>query len=214
MDINQKIVAEFADTESKLLVVTKYFAPEVTQEIIQKMKDCPTVIGFGENRSVDLLNKKIDRILCHFIGNIQSRQIPIIAEHCSVVHSLRSLKQAHRFLEQPVVPDFFVQVNVSAEPNKQGLAISEVLSFLQQLPAGFPLLGIAAIGAYTDDPTVKKREFEALLALRAELEQARSSFDHVLCSGKLLISAGTSIDYRFALSYGMDVVRLGRGLFV
>jgi uncharacterized pyridoxal phosphate-containing UPF0001 family protein len=213
MKINTNVLDHFAGKKSKLLVVTKYFAPAQTADIIEQLRDHSSVIGFGENRPNDLLDKKIDRSLCHFIGNIQSRQIAVIAAHCAVVHSLSSAKHAQKFLEQALVPDFFVQVNVSAETIKGGIDVMAVMDFLGSLPAGISVRGISAIGAYTDNPVVKKQEFEILLALCRTLETNRDKWVHLNLPPVLQISAGTSIDYLVALEYDIDLIRVGRGLF-
>jgi uncharacterized pyridoxal phosphate-containing UPF0001 family protein len=212
MKINQSVLDQFVGSPSKLLVVSKYFDPLQTAEITQALKNNPAVIGFGENRPQSLLDKKIDQKLCHFIGNIQSRQIPVIAEHCSVVHSLCSLKHARIFFDQPRVPVCFIQVNVSGENQKGGLLIEEVEDFLRQLPDNFPIQGISAIGAYTDDLFIKNQEFLSLLDLRKTLRLKKSAWAHLKVLGWQL-SAGTSIDYQIALDHGIDIVRVGRGLF-
>lgn len=212
MKINQLILDQFAVSNSQLLVVSKYFSPTETDRIIETLKNNPAVIGFGENRPQSLIDKNIDRNICHFIGNIQSRQIPTIAQYCCVVHSLTSLKHAHILAEQSKVPACFVQINVSGEKQKGGVMVDEIEGFLKALPTGFCVQGISAIGAYTDNYKEKQKEFQRLLDLRAYLNTNKKYWDHL----KVLhwqISAGTSIDYKIALDYQIGIVRVGRALF-
>ncbi len=82
----------------------------------------------GENRAQDLLAKHATYgsvFRWHFIGHLQSRKAKTVNEICELVHSLDS-ESAARKLEIPAL----VEVNLSGEPTKSGVAPEELESFL------------------------------------------------------------------------------------
>jgi uncharacterized pyridoxal phosphate-containing UPF0001 family protein len=187
---------------AQLVAVTKYFSPKETEKLVHDLIICPAVFGFGENRSDVLSQKNIPREKLHFIGNIQSRNIPIIAEYCSVVHSLCSVKHAALFAKQKNIPSFFIEVNVSYESQKSGIYPDQLEQFLRDIaPFNLPLLGISTMGAGDFNEEGKQNEFRLLRSLR----------DTFLPGTR--ISAGTSRDFEIALQEGIEVVRIGQALF-
>lgn len=202
MQIVPEILKKVELAEAQLVAVTKYFSPEETLEIFNELSSSLTVWALGENRIVDIRQKNIPREKLHFIGNIQSRDIPEIAERCSVIHSLCSLKHAEIFSKQPVVPEVFLQVNVSREPQKSGISPEDVPAFLHTIQAfGLNILGISAMGVGDFEEDQKRAEFRELIHLR-----------DTFFPGKR-ISAGTSRDFELALEEGIDVIRVGQALF-
>lgn len=202
MQIVPEVIKKVELAGAKLLAVTKYFSPKETEKLFLELSKYPTVIGLGENRINQINEKNIPRKELHFIGNIQSRDIPTIAEKCSVVHSLCSTKHAEIFSKQEQVPAFYIQINISREEQKGGVLPEELESFLQEISSlNLEIKGISAIGAGEFDEQQKQKEFRELVALRDKFLPGKS------------ISAGTSRDYEIALEEGIDLVRVGQGLF-
>ena len=202
MQIVPEVLKKVELAGAQLVAVTKYFSPEETEKLVHELIDCPSVFGFGENRSAVLSQKNIPREKLHFIGNIQSHMIPLIAEHCSVVHSLCSVKHAALFAKQKNIPEFFIEVHISHESQKSGIAPEQLEQFLQDIaPFNLSLLGISAMGAGDFCEDEKRNEFRKLILLR----------DTYLPGKK--ISAGTSRDFEIALQEGIEVVRIGQALF-
>src|SRR3712207_1604483 len=82
----------------------------------------------GENRAQDLEAKHAvygDAFRWHFIGHLQSRKAKTVNRVCELVHSLDSESAARR-LELPAL----VEVNLSGEPSKSGIAPDELPRFL------------------------------------------------------------------------------------
>src|SRR6266849_6353573 len=82
----------------------------------------------GENRAQDLLAKHATYgsvFRWHFIGHLQSRKAATLNGICELVHSLDSESAARR-LEVPAL----VEVNLSGEPTKSGIAPDELPAFL------------------------------------------------------------------------------------
>src|SRR6266508_2505846 len=82
----------------------------------------------GENRAQDLLAKHAaygSAFRWHFIGHLQSRKTMTVNTICELVHSLDSESVARR-LEVPAL----VEVNLSGEPTKSGVAPEQLGAFL------------------------------------------------------------------------------------
>ena len=202
MQIVPEILKKVELAGAQLLAVTKYFSPTETEELFDQLKDNSVILALGENRIAQLSEKNIPRERLHFIGNIQSRDIPEISNRCSVVHSLCSLKHAELFAKQVTVPAVFIQVNISREEQKSGIAPEELSQFLSNISSlNLEIKGIAAMGEgeFTDEE--KRAEFQELVALR----------DSLLPGTK--ISAGTSRDFEIALEEGIEIVRVGQALW-
>ena len=199
--LNDAIFAEVAGAGAQILVVSKYLPASQTQDLLAELGKYDCICGYGENRIEAIESKKISRKLCHFLGNIQSRNIKDIAQHCSVVHSLDSLKHAEKFSEVEDPPKVFLQINVSNEPQKRGILPESFTDFLQKMPTKLSVVGISALGAKEISEQGKREEFRLLKEIR---EKHNPDW---------LISAGTSADYGIALEEGIDIIRVGRALF-
>jgi pyridoxal phosphate enzyme (YggS family) len=149
----------------------------------------------GENRAQDLEAKHAvygDAFRWHFIGHLQSRKAKIVNRICELVHSLDSESAARR-LEIPAL----VEVNLSGEESKSGVAPEELGAFLGLYE---DVRGLMTMPPLADDPEASRSYFRRLRELAAE---------HGL--GEL--SMGTSQDYRVAVEEGATYVRLGSVLW-
>ena len=202
MQIVPEVIKKVELAGAKLVAVTKYFSAEETTEVLNQLKENTVFLALGENRITQIKDKNIPRELLHFIGNIQSRDIPDIAQNSSVVHSLCSIKHAEIFAKQEQVPSFYLQVNISREPQKSGIMPEDLGKFLQEIDhLKLDIKGISAIGAGDFNLASKRKEFQELISLRDKFLPGKS------------ISAGTSRDYEIALEEGIDLVRVGQALF-
>ena len=114
-----------------LLAVSKTFSAEAVREAFAAGER-----GFGENyvqealAKIDALADLRPEIEWHLIGPLQSNKTRAVAEQFDWVHSVDRLKIAQRLTEQrPAhLPPLQVclQVNISGEASKSGLAPAEV----------------------------------------------------------------------------------------
>jgi PLP dependent protein len=149
----------------------------------------------GENRAQDLEAKHArygDAFRWHFIGHLQSRKTKIVNETCELCHSLASESAAKR-LEIPAL----LEVNLSGEQSKSGIAPEELSHYLDLYPA---VRGLMTMPPETDDPETSRPYFRGLREL-AEKHQLKD------------LSMGTSQDWRVAVQEGATLVRLGSTLF-
>lgn len=149
----------------------------------------------GENRAQDLEAKHArygDAFRWHFIGHLQSRKTKIVNATCELCHSLDS-ESAARKLEIPAL----VEVNLSGEPTKSGVAPEELGAFLE-LDAD--VRGLMTMPPETGDPEASRPYFRRLRELAAE-------------HGLQELSMGTSQDYRVAVEEGATLIRVGSTIF-
>jgi len=149
----------------------------------------------GENRAQDLEAKHAAHggaFRWHFIGHLQSRKAKIVNRVCELVHSLGSESAAAR-LEIPAL----VEVNLSGEPSKSGIAPDELERFLQLYG---DVRGLMTMPPETGDPETSRPYFRQL----RELAETH---------GLQELSMGTSQDYKVALEEGATLIRVGSVLY-
>src|SRR4051794_20015735 len=149
----------------------------------------------GENRAQDLEAKHAvygDAFRWHFIGHLQSRKAKVVNRICELVHSLDSESAAQR-LEIPAL----VEVNLSGEATKSGVAPEQLEAFLALYPG---VRGLMTMPPLSEDPEASRPYFRRL----RELAEAH---------GLRELSMGTSQDYRVAAEEGATYVRVGSVLW-
>ena len=168
---------------------------------------------FGENYCQEAIGKQKELgaydITWHFIGPIQSNKTKLIANHFSWVHSVDSLKIAQRLSAQRAsdLPplNICLQVNISGEPTKSGIVLSE-LAELSQSIATLPnlvLRGVMAVPEPELDFEKQRQPFKTLFQAVADLNNpALDTF-----------SFGMSADLNAAIAEGATIVRIGTALF-
>lgn len=171
--------------------------------------------AFGENYLQDALPKiasltDLD-LEWHYIGVIQSNKTRDIARHFDWVHSVDREKIARRLSEQraPGLPalNICLQVNISSEPNKAGIAVEEVRSLavtIASLP-NLRLRGLMAIPAATDNSAVQRTAFRHLHEIQQQLIAGGLDLD--------TLSIGMSGDLEAAIAEGATLLRIGTAIF-
>lgn len=147
----------------------------------------------------------------HFIGPIQSNKTREIATHFSWVQSVERDKIARRLNEQrpATLPplNVCIQVNVSGEASKSGVAPNEVTALAQvihTLPQ-LRLRGLMAIPAPQAEFESQRAGFRALRELYEKLCHAGYELD--------TLSMGMTDDLEAAIAEGATLVRVGTAIF-
>ncbi len=194
----------------KLLAVSKTHPVETIREAYQ----CG-VRDFGENYVQESV-EKIKQIAApdinwHFIGPIQSNKTREIAEHFQWVHSVDRLKIAVRLNEQRLAElpplNVCIQVNISQEDSKSGLALADapaLCNAISSMPR-LRLRGLMAIPAPCEDFEQQRRVYRPLAAVFRELSYRYPYFD--------TLSIGMSSDSDAAIAEGSTIVRIGTAIF-
>ena len=173
--------------------------------------------AFGENRPDELMRKHaaFPDVHWHFIGNIQSRRIPDIVRSAALVHSLFEERHARKIDEAAAaagkVQDVLLEVNVSGEESKGGLAPGDVRALLD-VCARLPHVRVRGLMtmAPQGDPAAARAVFEGRANLHAQLRAGLDPAQAALFDG---LSMGMSEDWREAVRAGATIVRIGRAVF-
>jgi hypothetical protein len=168
--------------------------------------------AFGENyvqeaiEKMDAVKQAGWRAEWHLIGPLQSNKTRLVAERFDWVQSVESEKVARRLSEQRpagMAPlNMLLQVNVSGEASKSGVAVDQVFLLsesIQKLPR-LCLRGLMAI----PEPGADVARYRELKNLYEELK-GRFSFD--------TLSVGMSDDLEQAIAEGATLVRIGTAIF-
>jgi pyridoxal phosphate enzyme (YggS family) len=196
--------------EVRLLAVSKTFPAQAVREAYQAGQD-----AFGENYLQEALHKiEVLRDLpleWHFIGPIQGNKTRAIAENFAWVHCVDRLKIAERLSAQRPAHlsplNICLQVNVSGEQSKSGVAAEQVLQLakdIAQLPR-LKLRGLMAIPAPAVDEAAQRVPFARMRQLLHELNEQALTLD--------TLSMGMSQDFVAAIKEGSTMVRLGTAIF-
>jgi uncharacterized pyridoxal phosphate-containing UPF0001 family protein len=173
-----------------VVVATKY----VTVDELGVLAEAGVEV-VGENRAQDLEAKHArwgDAFRWHFIGHLQSRKAKTVNELCELCHSLASESAAAKL----AIPAL-LEVNLSGEASKSGIAPEEIPRFLELYPG---VRGLMTMPPWTDDPEASRPYFRRLRDLAAE-------------HGLQELSMGTSQDYRVGVEEGATLVRVGSTIF-
>jgi pyridoxal phosphate enzyme (YggS family) len=196
----------------RLLAVSKTFGAEAVREAHAAGQR-----AFGEN----YVQEALDKIAAladlraglewHLIGPLLSNKTRVVAEHFDWVHSVDRLKIAERLSAQrpDVLPPLQVclQVNVSGEASKSGVAPAEVAAVaaqVSQLPR-LRLRGLMSIPEPAADFEAQRAPHRMLQALLRELQAQGLALD--------TLSMGMSADLEAAVAEGATIVRVGTAIF-
>ena len=199
-----------ADIE--LVVVTKNHGYELPLELLEL-----GINQFGENKDQEASAKAEEvssrnqtglRPTWHFVGQLQSNKVRSMLEYTSVLHSLDRqslLKElAKQLVKEPSrTLDVFIELNLTDDPNRGGIAPINLLSFAKEVKAvsQLNLLGVMGVAGLGIDPKVDLARIKvASDDLRSFAPEAR------------FISAGMSGDYEEAILMGATHLRIGTAI--
>ncbi|SMC24474.1 hypothetical protein SAMN02745857_01913 [Andreprevotia lacus DSM 23236] len=203
--------AQRPDDSVRLLAVSKTFpATDIAELYACGQRD------FGENYVQELGSKaaelaQLSELRWHFIGPLQSNKTRSVAEIASWVHAVDRLKIAERLSSQRPehLPPLQVclQVNVSGEASKSGVAPAEVAALAQAVSTlpRMQLRGLMCIPEATDDSVLLAGQFRQLRTLLEQLNAQGLQLD--------TLSMGMSADLELAVAEGATMVRIGTALF-
>lgn len=214
------LAAKREPEDIQLLAVSKTFPSIAVEEAMHAGQT-----AFGENyvqegiEKIQKLAKLRPWLEWHFIGPLQSNKTRDVAEHFDWVHSIDRLKIAERLSSQrkefPEAGDLqvCVQINVSEEESKSGIALDEV-EVLCDAVAKLPhlvLRGLMAIPAPSDNVNQQRQAFAAIRDCFVGIKAKHSNdlgydfFD--------TLSMGMSDDMEAAIAEGSTMVRIGSAIF-
>jgi len=173
--------------------------------------------AFGENYVQEAVAKITEladlrsEIEWHFIGPLQSNKTKVVAENFDWVHSVDRLKIAERLSDQR--PDGMprlnvcLQINVSGEDSKSGVAPDDALALAHQI-AALPRLRLRGLMAIPEPAGTLDEQ-------RVPHRRLREIMDTLRADGLELdtLSMGMSADIEAAILEGATMVRIGTAIF-
>jgi pyridoxal phosphate enzyme (YggS family) len=195
----------------RLLAVSKTFPAEAVREVHALGQR-----AFGENYVQEAVAKKaaladLVGVEWHLIGPLQSNKAAAVARCFDWVESVdrvriaNALSAARAGASRPL--DVLVQINVSGEATKSGVAPEDAVALARHVAAlpNLRLRGIMGIPAPAADPARLRQEFRALRACYGACEDAGLAVD--------TLSMGMSADLELAIAEGSTEVRIGTAIF-
>ena len=187
----------------KLIVVTKKF----DKEFIKPLLDSGHLL-FGENKVQEAKNKWEDilslnkGIELHMVGGLQSNKIKDAISIFTCVHSIDRLKTLEginkNLNEKSLLRDIFVQVNISGEPTKGGVKVSEIDKFLDNGEI-FDKVNIAGLMTMPP-PNEESSVYFAFLNKLVKKNKLK------------YLSMGMSNDFETAIALGATHIRVGEAI--
>nr|WP_153007663.1 YggS family pyridoxal phosphate-dependent enzyme [Bacillus coahuilensis] len=197
-----------ATEDVSIIGVTKYVSIQRAKEAIDA-----GVQHLGENRDEGFLAKFEEigsNATWHYIGNLQTRKVKSVINKVDYLHSLDRLSLAKEIDKRANAPVLcFVQVNVSGEESKQGIAPEHIIEFIKEL-AHFPnikVVGLMTMAPYSSDEVLLRTIFRKLRVLRDEIKNL--NLDYAPCQE---LSMGMSNDFELAIEEGATYIRIGTSL--
>jgi pyridoxal phosphate enzyme (YggS family) len=194
-----------------VLAVSKTFPPEAIRAVHALGQR-----AFGENYVQEALAKMdaladLGDVVWHLVGPLQANKARPVATRFAWVHTIDRARIAERLsAARPAhLPplEACVQVNVSGEPTKGGVAPGEAIALARLVAAlpGLRLRGFMGIPAPSDDAMRTRAQFRVL---RGCLDAARAAGLPVDT-----LSMGMSGDLEAAIAEGATLVRVGTAIF-
>lgn len=154
-------------------------------------------------------------ICWHFVGPIQSNKTKLIAQNFAWVHSVDRARIVDRLARQRPVElpplNVLLQVNVSGEASKSGVAPGEVIPLAHHV-LGFPRLalrGLMTVPAPATGIEAQRLPFARLRELLAEVRDALGPAGNEVDQ----LSMGMTDDLEAAIAEGATMVRIGTAIF-
>ncbi|WP_069385605.1 YggS family pyridoxal phosphate-dependent enzyme [Cellulosimicrobium cellulans] len=205
-------------SDVRLLVATKTQPAEAVRAVVAAGVDL-----VGENRVQELVAKAPDvadlvaagLLRVHMIGRLQRNKVNQVLATASGVESVDSLELARAISDRCVrdtrTLDVMLQVNVSGEPTKAGVAPDDAAGLALEVATlpGLRLTGFMTIGALSPDEARVRAGFARLREVRDAV--VRSGDPRTRDAHEL--SMGMSGDLELAVAEGATTVRVGTAVF-
>lgn len=191
-----------------VVAVTKYVSAETAKRAVEA-----GMRHIGENRwpaAEEKWRLLEGQAVFHYIGSLQSRKVKDVVGKFDYIHSLDRLSLAEEIHKRAealgIRVPCFLQVNVSGEDSKHGLAPGAVPAFVASLGklSGIRLIGLMTMAPIEDDVEKTRPVFAGLRKLMDEIN-GMSLLDEPLTE----LSMGMSGDFEVAIEEGATWVRLG-----
>jgi hypothetical protein len=171
----------------------------------------------GENKAQEFLSKVNDPLLAgaqwHFIGHLQSNKVKQIIEKVNMIQSVDSISIAEeinkRAEQANICMNILIEINIAKEESKFGFSpetLERSFDFLLKLP-NICVKGLMCLPPFVENVERNKPLYDKFLKLAIDTkEKFGNNYVQIL-------SMGTSQDYAYGVSLGINMVRVGTALF-
>lgn len=162
-------------------------------------------------RKFPLISGKVRK---HLIGTLQTNKVKTALEFFDLIHSVDRLSLLDELAKQAAKRsrrvEFLIQLNISGEESKHGLAPDDLDAFLEKLKHYSALVpcGLMTMAPRTENPESVRPIFRRLREL---FQEAASK--HELGPEWRYLSMGMSQDYPVAVEEGANLLRVGSAIF-
>ena len=184
----------------------KVFGESRVQEIDQKLSELSSNLA-----ELNLTEDRLRDIQFHFIGRLQSNKLKKIVDRFSLIHSVDSKRYLLEIDKvsstEGINQDILLQLNLAKEGSKTGLSedtLDDVLEEVDRLN-NITLRGFMLVTPYEEDIYKNEIYFKTSKEIYDKNINIFKSID--------TLSMGMSNDYKLALRYGSNLLRLGTVIF-
>ncbi|BAM05116.1 YggS family pyridoxal phosphate-dependent enzyme [Phycisphaera mikurensis] len=155
-----------------------------------------------------------ERIRWHMVGHLQRNKVKQCVPHVQLIHSVDSLRLAEELhnhgAKHDADTDVLLQVNVSGEGTKNGVAPAAVVHLLEQIDTMMHLRcrGLMTMAPHHENPEDCRAVFARTRELFEDCRGSRYAGDRFN-----ILSMGMSNDFEVAIEEGANLVRVGSALF-
>lgn len=154
------------------------------------------------------------KVRWHMIGHLQRNKVKQVVPLVQLIHSVDSLRLAEELHAYGAridgTIDVLLQVNVSGEASKSGVAAPAVRHLAEQLDSmmHLRLRGLMTMAPHSDNPEDARGVFARTAEIYSDIKSesfASPDFN--------ILSMGMSHDFEVAIEEGANIVRVGSALF-
>jgi len=186
------------------IVVTKFHPASLVRQLHEL-----GVRDFAESRHQEAQPKVAElsdlEATWNFVGQLQSKKARQVRAYCQAIHSVDrdSLITALASHDATTSLDVFVQVNLTDDPGRGGVAIGELDAFVDKVAdaGGLTLRGLMGVAPLNEDPRPSFAELRRL--------STRIQLHHPGADG---LSMGMSGDFAEAIAEGATHLRIGTAI--
>jgi PLP dependent protein len=192
-----------------LIAVSKYFGID---DILEANRF--GITDFGENKAQELRDKYNligDKVIWHFIGNLQRNKVKYVVKSASFIHSVDSIELADEVNKQAgksvKVQKMLIEVKTSSEESKSGVEedkLFHLAEYCNQLK-NINLIGLMTMAPFTEDENIIRKSFTDLRNLKDKLNNQGLNLTE--------LSMGMTSDFEIAIEEGATMLRIGTAIF-
>ena len=167
---------------------------------------------FGENFIQELVEKRKQLpkdINWHFLGNIQTNKIKLIAQYSSLIQSVGRTKVYNHLLKTGLEKEIniLLQLKLGHEDTKSGLTEKEIIRIIEHHPedSNVKVCGLMGIAENNISETERAEQFDQCNNLYSRIRAMTKNVE--------ILSLGMSNDWEDAVKHGSTMIRIGTKIF-